>query len=153
MIDPGTHPATVDLEDRLPIRRLMGLAVFGEMLAARIYNLMAQLMPEYSPVLRRFASMEGQHATWFRDACRCNEIEPDKEFADQELDYLIEQVNDHFAAGDHEALAVVQGLHRREHGHRHLLSPTSRWPIGIPGTLARCSPARPGRGALTTSSG
>src|SRR4051794_3781305 len=78
---PGPHPATMDLEDRLPIRRLMGLAVFGEMLAARIYGLMAQLRPEYSPVLRKFASMEGQHASWFREACRGNAIEPDKEFA------------------------------------------------------------------------
>ena len=75
---PGPELATRDLEDRLPIRRLMGLAVFGEMLAARIYNLMAQLRPEYSPVLRKFASMEGQHATWFREACRHNAIEPDK---------------------------------------------------------------------------
>src|SRR3954453_21280220 len=108
MIDTGTHPATMDLEDRLPIRRLMGLAVFGEMLAARIYGLMAQLRPEHSPVLRKFASMEGQHATWFREARRCNAIEPDKEFADHELDYLIAQVNDHHAAGDGEALAFVQ---------------------------------------------
>jgi rubrerythrin len=110
MIDPEPPAATMELGDRLPIRRLMGLAVFGEMLAARIYNLMAQLRPEYSPVLRKFASMEGQHATWFRDACRLNAIEPDKKFADNELDYLIAQVDDHFAAGDCEALAVVQGF-------------------------------------------
>jgi rubrerythrin len=110
MTDPGPRPAATDLEDRLPIRRLMGLAVFGEMLAARIYSLMAQLRPEYAPVLRRFASMEGQHAAWFRDACRSNAIEPDKQFADHELDYLIAQVDDHFAAGDGEALAVVQGF-------------------------------------------
>jgi rubrerythrin len=104
------QPAAMDVDDRLPIRRLMGLAVFGEMLAARIYNLMAQLSPECSPILRKFASMEGQHATWFREACRNNAIEPDKEFADHELDYLIAQVNDHFAAGDCDALAVVQGF-------------------------------------------
>jgi rubrerythrin len=110
MTDPGPHLAAMNLEDRLPIRRLMGLAVFGEILAARIYGLMAQLRPEHSPVLRKFASMEGQHASWFREACRCNAIEPDKEFADRELDYLIAQVNDHHAAGDCEALAVVQGF-------------------------------------------
>jgi len=92
------------------INRLMGLAVFGEMVAARTYALMGQLKPEYSALMKKFANMEGQHATWFRDASRNNGIEPDKEFADHELDYLIAQVNDHFAAGDCEALAVVQGF-------------------------------------------
>ena len=101
---------TEEGEDRLPIRRLMGLAVFGEMLAARIYTLMAELKPEHAPILRKFASMEGQHAKWFRESCRANGIEPDKEFADGELDYLIAQVDAHFAAGDCEALAVVQGF-------------------------------------------
>src|SRR5260370_842589 len=88
----------------------MGLAVFGEMVAARTYNLMAQLKPEFGVLLRKFAGMEGQHASWFRDASKANDIEPDKEFADHELDYLIDQVNDHHAAGDFDALIVVQGL-------------------------------------------
>jgi rubrerythrin len=88
----------------------MGLAVFGEMVAARTYLLMAQLRPEFAELLRKFASMEGQHAAWFREASRVNGIEPDKEFADHELDYLIDQVNDHHAAGDFDALAVVQGF-------------------------------------------
>jgi rubrerythrin len=110
MADGAPHPATLDVENRLPVRRLMGLAVFGEMLAARIYSLMADLRPEYAPVLRKFATMEGQHAAWFREGCRVNAIEPDKEFADNELDYLIAQVNDHYAARDCEALAVVQGF-------------------------------------------
>ncbi len=92
------------------INRLMGLAVFGEMVAARTYNLMAQLKPEFGVLLRKFAGMEGQHASWFRDASKANDIEPDKEFADHELDYLIDQVNDHHAAGDFDALIVVQGL-------------------------------------------
>jgi hypothetical protein len=61
-------------------------------------------------LLRKFAGMEGQHATWFRDASRSNGIEPDKEFADHELDYLIEQVDAHHAAGDYDALTVVQGF-------------------------------------------
>jgi len=60
--------------------------------------------------MKKFANMEGQHATWFRDASRNNGIEPDKEFADHELDYLIDQVNDHHGAGDFDALAVVQGF-------------------------------------------
>lgn len=92
------------------IDRLMGLAVFGEMVAARTYNLMAQLKSDFAPLLRKFAQMEGQHATWFRDASQANGITPDKQFADSELDYLIDQVNDHHAAGDFDALAVVQGF-------------------------------------------
>jgi rubrerythrin len=92
------------------IDRLMGLAVFGEMVAARTYNLMAQLKSDFAPLLRKFAQMEGQHAAWFRDASQANGITPDKQFADSELDYLIDQVNDHHAAGDFDALAVVQGF-------------------------------------------
>jgi rubrerythrin len=90
--------------------RLMGLAVFGEMVAARIYSLMAKLNPQFAELLKRFAQMEAHHASWFRDVCAKNGITPDKEFADGELGYLIAQVNDHFEAGDHDALAVVQGF-------------------------------------------
>jgi rubrerythrin len=100
----------VATDKSLAINRLMGLAVFGEMVAARTYQLMGQLSDEYAGLMRKFAGMEGQHATWFRDASRSNKIEPDKEFADNELDYLIDQVNDHHAAGDFDALAVVQGF-------------------------------------------
>jgi rubrerythrin len=88
----------------------MGLAVFGEMVAARTYTLMGQLKSEYGPLMKKFSHMEGQHASWFREASRENGIEPDKEFADHELDYLIDQVNDHHKAGDFDALAVVQGF-------------------------------------------
>lgn len=105
---PATPAAPVDKE--VAINRLMGMAVFGEMVAARIYTLMASLREEYAPLLKKFASMEGQHATWFREACKDNGIVPDKEFADHELDYLIDQVNDHHAAGDFDALALVQGF-------------------------------------------
>jgi hypothetical protein len=80
------------------------------MVAAKTYLLMAQLEERYATLLRKFAGMEGQHAAWFREASRANNIEPDKEFADQELDYLIDQVNDHHRAGDFDALAVVQGF-------------------------------------------
>lgn len=103
-----TPPTPVNKQQA--INRLMGLAVFGEMVAARTYVLMGQLKPEYAPLMRKFAGMEGQHANWFRDASRANNIEPDKEFADGELDYLIDQVNDHHAAGDFDALAVIQGF-------------------------------------------
>jgi rubrerythrin len=109
MSETVTTPATAG-ETQLAINRLMGLAVFGEMVAAKTYTLMAQLEARYASLLRKFASMEGQHATWFREASRSNGIEPDKEFADHELDYLIDQVNDHHAAGDFDALAVVQGF-------------------------------------------
>lgn len=105
----GAAPV-VSTDRSLAINRLMGLAVFGEMVAARAYVLMSQLKPEFAPLLRKFAGMEGQHATWFREASRDNGIEPDKEFADNELDYLIDQLNDHHAAGDFDALAVVQGF-------------------------------------------
>src|SRR5689334_6264562 len=102
-------PAT-PVDRQVAINRLMGLAVFGEMVAARIYTLMASLREEYAPLLKKFAGMEGQHAAWFRETCKENGITPDKEFADHELDYLIDQVNDHHAAGDFDALAVVQGF-------------------------------------------
>jgi rubrerythrin len=111
MIDTGCpNEAAAPVNQQQAIDRLMGLAVFGEMVAARTYNLMAQLKSEYAALLKKFAQMEGQHAAWFREASEANGITPDKAFADSELDYLIDQVNDHHAAGDFEALAVVQGF-------------------------------------------
>jgi len=101
---------SLPVDKQQAINRLMGLAVFGEMVAARTYTLMGQLKPEFTDLMRKFAGMEGQHATWFRDASRANGIEPDKEFAGGELDYLIDQVNDHHAAHDFDALAVIQGF-------------------------------------------
>ena len=103
-------PSVSSTDKTLAINRLMGLAVFGEMVAARTYTLMSQLKEEYAPLLNKFSHMEGQHATWFRDASKQNGIEPDKDFADHELDYLIDQVNDHHKAGDFDALTVVQGF-------------------------------------------
>jgi hypothetical protein len=105
-----TCTPSAPVDKQTAINRLMGLAVFGEMVAARTYILMSELKPEYTTLMKKFAGMEGQHAAWFRDASRANGIEPDKEFADHELDYLIDQVNDHHAAGDFDALAVVQGF-------------------------------------------
>jgi len=106
----STCTPSTPVDKQQAINRLMGLAVFGEMVAARTYMLMGQLKPEFGALLRKFAGMEGQHANWFRDASKANGIEPDKEFADGELDYLIDQVNDHHAAGDFDALTVVQGF-------------------------------------------
>ncbi len=97
-------------DEQYSIDKLMGLAVFGEITAARTYNLMAQLKPDYTPLLKKFAKMEGQHAAWFLSACRKNDVEPDRDFADNELGYLVSQVDEHFEAEDFEALAVVQGF-------------------------------------------
>jgi rubrerythrin len=93
-----------------PEAKLMGLVVFGEKAAARNYTLMADLKPEFSATLRKFASMEGQHSVWFRDASVRNGVQPNKEFADGELGYLVDQVNGYHAAGEFDAIAVVQGF-------------------------------------------
>ncbi|HWU90868.1 MAG TPA: long-chain fatty aldehyde decarbonylase [Kofleriaceae bacterium] len=92
------------------MERIMGLAVFGEKVAARTYALMADLRPEDAPLLRKFAQMEGRHGTWFAKASAANGFRPDRAFADKELGYLIAQVDDHHRAGDFDALAVLQGF-------------------------------------------
>jgi rubrerythrin len=92
------------------IDKLMGLAVFGEKVAAKIYLLMAELKEEFAPLMKKFARMEAQHGGWFTDASRANDIHPDKTFADNELGYLISQVDEHFAAKNFDALAIVQGF-------------------------------------------
>jgi rubrerythrin len=92
------------------MQSLMGLAIFGEKVAARTYVAMAGLKPEYGPLLRQFAAMESQHGSSFLAASRANGVEPDKEFADRELGYLIAQVDEHAAACDFDALAVLQGF-------------------------------------------
>ncbi|MDX1385990.1 MAG: long-chain fatty aldehyde decarbonylase [bacterium] len=97
-------------EIKRSMEQLMGLAVFGEAVAAKNYLLMAQLKPEYSEILKKFASMEAQHASWFKEGCKKNDVIPDKEFADGELGYLIDQVQDHFNNKNFEALAVLQGF-------------------------------------------
>lgn len=89
---------------------LMGLAIFGERVAARTYVAMADLRPEYRELLRRFAAMEAQHGTSFAQASDANDVEPDRDFADRELGYLIEQVDEYAAAHDFDALAVLQGF-------------------------------------------
>jgi rubrerythrin len=102
----AVRPAT----EQESINKLMGLAVFGEKVAAKIYLLMAELKEEYAPLLIKFAQMEAQHGAWFMEASRKNDIEPDKEFADNELGYLLDQVDNHFKARSFESLAVVQGF-------------------------------------------
>lgn len=88
----------------------MGLAVFGEQLAARTYARMAELRPDLAGDLREFAAMEGRHSAWFQQAAAEHDVTPDKAFADAQLGYLIEQVDGYHAAGDFEALAVLQGF-------------------------------------------
>ncbi len=102
--------AAVPLLEQESINKLMGLAVFGEKVASKIYLLMADLKEEFAPLLTKFARMEAQHGGWFLDASRKNGIEPDKEFADNELGYLISQVDQHYADKNFEALAIVQGF-------------------------------------------
>jgi rubrerythrin len=92
------------------IDKLMGLAIYGEKVAAKIYLLMSQLKAEYEPILQKFARMEAKHGAWFTEVCKNNRIEPDKKFADNELGYLLSQVEEHFRKRDFEALAVVQGF-------------------------------------------
>ncbi len=103
-----TEAARSDVHQQ-SIDQLMGLAVFGEKVAARTYVLMGNLNPQYTKLMKKFASMEGQHATWFSNACEQNGVRPDKEFADNELGYLLSQVEEHHQANDFDALAVVQG--------------------------------------------
>jgi hypothetical protein len=97
-------------EHRVAAEKLMGLVVFGEKVAARNYVLMGDIKPEFNDLMRKFASMEGQHSTWFRDASLRNDIEPNKQFADGELGYLIEQVERYHSERDFDAIAVVQGF-------------------------------------------
>lgn len=99
-----------EIHEQISMDRIMGLAVFGEKVAARTYSLMADLRPEYSSLLRKFAQMEGQHGKWFAKASAANGFCPDRAFADNELGYLIAQVDDHHRAGDFDALAVLQGF-------------------------------------------
>ena len=92
------------------MEKLMGLAIFGEKVAAKTYLRMADLKPEHGKFLRKFAAMEGQHAAWFMTACEKNAIVPNREFADNELGYLVSQVDDHYAQKDPNALAILQGF-------------------------------------------
>jgi rubrerythrin len=107
---PCRLPTAEKIDEQLSMDRIMGLAVFGEKVAARTYALMADLKPEYGTLLRKFAQMEGRHGTWFAKASAENGFRPDRAFADKELGYLISQVDAHHAAGDFDALAVLQGF-------------------------------------------
>jgi len=100
----------MNTDENIALSRLMGLAVFGERIAARTYNLCARLEPDHADLLRRFAHMEGQHARWFSEVSERNGVTPDRAFADEELGYLLDQVNGYHADGDVEALLVVQGF-------------------------------------------
>jgi fatty aldehyde decarbonylase len=92
------------------IEKLMGLAIFGEKVAAKIYLLLGELKGEFAPLLKQFARMEANHGAWFLDVSRANGIEPDRAFADNELNYLVSQVDEHYANKDFDALIIVQGF-------------------------------------------
>jgi rubrerythrin len=95
---------------QVALAQLMGLAVFGEKVAARTYAKMAELRPEYAPLLQKFSAMEAHHGSWFLDVSRANGVVPDREFASGELGYLLDQVDDHAKAGNFDALAILQGF-------------------------------------------
>lgn len=99
-----------DSEQGRAMSSLMGLAIFGEKVAARTYVAMAELRDEHAELLRKFAAMEARHGASFLAASRANGVEPDREFADGELGYLIEQVDRYAAERDFDALAVLQGF-------------------------------------------
>jgi rubrerythrin len=107
-------PASVDRPDgeesRQAMASLMGLAIFGEKVAARTYVAMADLRAEHRELLRNFAAMESRHGTSFSRASAANGVEPDRAFADRELGYLVEQVDRYAAAADFDALAILQGF-------------------------------------------
>jgi fatty aldehyde decarbonylase len=92
------------------MNRLMALAVFGEKVAARTYALMADLRPAWASLLKTFAQIEGKHAVWFAESSKQNGFVLDASFADNELGYLVDQVDAHHKAGDFDALVVLQGL-------------------------------------------
>jgi rubrerythrin len=110
----SVNPSPVPLSDRdarqEAMSKLMGLAVFGEKVAARTYVAMAGLLPTHEALLRKFASMEARHGASFLGVSRANEVEPDRAFADSELGYLIEQVDRYTAEGNVDALTVLQGF-------------------------------------------
>jgi len=89
---------------------LMGLAIFGEKVAARTYVAMADLRAEHGDLLRKFAAMEARHGASFLQVSRASGVEPDREFADRELGYLVEQVDRYAKTSDFDALAVLQGF-------------------------------------------
>ena len=107
-----TPPAASDphAASRLAMASLMGLAIFGEKVAARTYVAMADLRVEHGDLLRRFAAMEARHGASFLQVSRASAVEPDREFADRELGYLVEQVDRYAKASDFDALAVLQGF-------------------------------------------
>src|SRR5882724_1567262 len=108
----STPPALADphAASRQAMASLMGLAIFGEKVAARTYVAMADLRVEYGDLLRKFAAMEARHGASFLQVSRTNAVEPEREFADRELGYLIEQVDRYARASDFDALAVLQGF-------------------------------------------
>ncbi|HWK45165.1 MAG TPA: long-chain fatty aldehyde decarbonylase [Stellaceae bacterium] len=110
MDDRAAAPAVRSADQQDAIDKLMGLAVFGEKVAARIYYSMAEIKPEFAPLLKKFARMEAGHGAKFLEANKVNGIVADRDFADNELGYLLSQADAHAAAGDFNALAVLQGF-------------------------------------------
>lgn len=109
-IEAGKGMSKRRVPEELAMAQLLGLAVFGEKVAARTYALMGELEPRYTDLMRKFAGMEGKHGAWFAQAARDNGWGLDRDFADRELGYLLDQVHQYHAQGDFDALAVLQGF-------------------------------------------
>ena len=103
----GVHAARGSREAE---SKLLGIAYYGEKVAAKIYATMAKLKPEYADLLKKFAQMEGRHAVWFHELAKKHDIQLDREFAERELGYLLEQVARYEGAKSFESLAIVQGF-------------------------------------------
>lgn len=99
-----------ETREQLALDKLMGLAVFGERVAARIYASMGRIEPRFAPLMKKFAQMEAQHGADFKNICDELGVTPDREFADRELGYLISQADEHSEKGDFDALAILQGF-------------------------------------------
>lgn len=110
MVASVSPPSSLAEPQRVPLSRLLALAIFGEAVAARTYRAMARIKPEFNDLLQRFAAMEAQHATWFARLAKDNELEADREFAEKELGYLTDQVDRYSADNDFDALVVLQGF-------------------------------------------
>jgi len=106
----GTAAPRAGTDHAQAMASLMGLAIFCEKVAARTYVAMADIRAEHAELLRKFAAMEARHGASFLQASRANGVEPDRDFADGELGYLVEQVDRYAGEQDFDALAVLQGF-------------------------------------------
>lgn len=97
-------------DEQIALDKLMGLAVFGERIAARLYAAMSEIEPRYAEVTRKFSQMEARHGADFMSLCAELDIRPDRKFSEEQFGYLIEQAERHAANKDFDALVILQGF-------------------------------------------